>query len=126
MPECAADLFWRGRSRFADSQRQRIAVQTLRHHQRHIRAQRRIVEGHVDKAKLHLARLEKQVGSEPWLADKVARLAKNLKAEIDEELIETYRGTKSLPFSPGPNKRVAVKIVDDRGIESLRIINLKS
>ena len=55
-----------------------------------------------------------------------ARLAKNLKAEIDEELIETYRGTKSLPFSAGPNKRVAVKIVDDRGIESLRIINLKS
>ncbi len=53
-----------------------------------------------------------------------ARLAKNLKAEIDEELIETYRGTKSLPFSAGPNGRVAVKIVDDRGIESLRIIQL--
>ena len=54
-----------------------------------------------------------------------ARLAKNLKAEIDEELIETYRGTKSLPFSAGPNGRVAVKIVDDRGIESLRIISLE-
>ena len=54
-----------------------------------------------------------------------ARLAKNLKAEIDEELIEAYRGTKSLPFSAGPNARVAVKIVDDRGIESLRIIALQ-
>lgn len=53
-----------------------------------------------------------------------ARLAKNLKAEIDEELIESYRGTTSLPFEAGEYKRVAVKIVDDRGIESLKIINL--
>ena len=53
-----------------------------------------------------------------------ARLAKNLKAEIDEELIEAYRGTVSLPFEPGKHKRVAVKIVDDRGIESLRIIEI--
>lgn len=27
-----------------------------------------------------------------------AKLARNLKAEIDEELIEAYRGTVSLPF----------------------------
>jgi len=53
-----------------------------------------------------------------------ARLAKNLKAELDEELIEAYRGTTSLPFESGEYKRVAVKIVDDRGIESLKIINL--
>jgi adenine-specific DNA-methyltransferase len=53
-----------------------------------------------------------------------SRLARNLKAEIDEELIEAYRGTVSLPFEPGKNKRVAVKIVDDRGIESLRIIEV--
>jgi adenine-specific DNA-methyltransferase len=49
-------------------------------------------------------------------------LAKNLKAEIDPERIEKYRGTISLPFEPGEHRRVAVKIVDDRGIESLRII----
>jgi adenine-specific DNA-methyltransferase len=54
-----------------------------------------------------------------------ARLARNLKAEIDLERIEAYRGTGSLPFEAGPHKRVAVKIVDDRGIESLRIIPLK-
>jgi adenine-specific DNA-methyltransferase len=53
-----------------------------------------------------------------------ARLARNLKAEIDEELIEKYRGTVSLPFVPGKHKRIAVKIVDDRGIESLRIIDV--
>jgi adenine-specific DNA-methyltransferase len=53
-----------------------------------------------------------------------ARLAKNLKAEIDEALIEAYRGTVSLPFAVGKHKRAAVKIVDDRGIESLKIIEL--
>jgi adenine-specific DNA-methyltransferase len=53
-----------------------------------------------------------------------ARLARNLKAEIDEELIEQYRGTVSLPFEPGKHKRVAVKIVDDRGIESLKLLDL--
>ena len=53
-----------------------------------------------------------------------ARLARNLKAEIDEDLIEAYRGTVSLPFEAGEHRRIAVKIVDDRGIESLRIINL--
>ena len=54
-----------------------------------------------------------------------SRLAKNLKAEIDEELIEAYRGTVSLPFEIGDNKRIAVKIVDDRGIESLKIMEVE-
>ena len=53
-----------------------------------------------------------------------ARLARNLRAEIDESLIEAYRGTASLPFEAGPNRRIAVKIVDDRGIESLRALEL--
>ncbi len=52
------------------------------------------------------------------------RLAKNLKAEIDQELIEAYRGTVSLPFELGKNRRVAVKIVDDRGIESLKVVEV--
>ena len=53
-----------------------------------------------------------------------ARLTRSLKAEIDEDLIEGYRGTVSLPFEAGPNKRAAVKIMDDRGIESLMIVDL--
>ena len=53
-----------------------------------------------------------------------ARLAKNLKAEIDPELIQAYRGTVSLPFEPGKHQRAAVKIVDDRGIESLRVMEV--
>ena len=54
-----------------------------------------------------------------------AKLAKNLKAEIDTELIEAYRSTTSLPFKAGENKRIAVKIIDDRGIESLKIIEIE-
>jgi adenine-specific DNA-methyltransferase len=54
-----------------------------------------------------------------------AKLAKNLKAEIDEELIEAYRGTVSLPFAPGEHKRIAVKIVDDRGVESLKVLEVE-
>jgi adenine-specific DNA-methyltransferase len=53
-----------------------------------------------------------------------ARLARNLKAEIDPELIEKYRGTVSLPFEAGPHKRVAVKVIDDRGVESLKVIDV--
>jgi len=52
-------------------------------------------------------------------------LAKNLKAEMDQELIKAYRGTVSLPFEPGENKRIAMKIVDDRGIESPKIGGVK-
>ena len=51
-----------------------------------------------------------------------AKLAKNLKAEIDEEKIEAFKGTISLPFEGG--SAVAVKIIDDRGIESLRVLTV--
>lgn len=61
------------------------------------------------------------------------RLARNLKAEIDEEKIEAFSGTVSLPFSKTkendkkqivPIAKIAVKIIDDRGIECLRVISL--
>ena len=53
-----------------------------------------------------------------------AKLAKNLKVQIDQEKIETFKGTLSLPFKKGDNAKIAVKIIDDRGIESLRVISL--
>jgi adenine-specific DNA-methyltransferase len=54
-----------------------------------------------------------------------SKLAGNLKAQIDEELIETYRGNTSLPFKLGNNQQIAVKIIDDRGIESLKVIKVR-
>ena len=54
-----------------------------------------------------------------------AKLARNLRAEIDPNLVEAYKGTVSLPFVAGEHNRAAVKIVDDRGIESLKIVDLR-
>jgi len=53
------------------------------------------------------------------------KLKKNIRAELNEELLDQFHGTVSLPFEPGDNRKVAVKIVDDRGIESLKIIPLE-
>lgn len=53
------------------------------------------------------------------------RLKATIRAELDEELLEHFHGTVSLPFTAGDNARVAVKIVDDRGIESLKIMPLE-
>lgn len=53
------------------------------------------------------------------------KIKKNIRAELNEELLEQFHGTVSLPFEPGDNRKVAVKIVDDRGIESLKIIPLE-
>ncbi|MYC04401.1 MAG: site-specific DNA-methyltransferase [Rhodothermaceae bacterium] len=53
------------------------------------------------------------------------RLEKNLKAEVEADLIRSYVGTRSLPFKAGQHRRAAVKIIDDRGIESLKIMELE-
>ncbi|WP_202966315.1 site-specific DNA-methyltransferase [Treponema endosymbiont of Eucomonympha sp.] len=50
------------------------------------------------------------------------KLAKTLHAEIDQDLIEKYTGNESVPFKVKDNTLIAVKIVDDRGIESLKVI----
>ena len=52
------------------------------------------------------------------------KLAKALQAYIDEDLVSNYAGNKSLPFKAGKNKQIAVKIIDDRGIESLRVLKV--
>ena len=54
-----------------------------------------------------------------------AKLSRNLKAEIDTDLIEAYRKTISLPFESGDFNRIAVKVIDDRGIESLKVVEVK-
>jgi adenine-specific DNA-methyltransferase len=38
--------------------------------------------------------------------------------------LQEFHGTVSLPFAAGENRKVAVKVVDDRGIESLKILRL--
>ena len=52
------------------------------------------------------------------------KLKRDIRAELDESQLEKFHGTVSLPFEAGDNRKVAVKIVDDRGIESLKVIPL--
>jgi len=52
------------------------------------------------------------------------KLKKNIRAELDESRLSAFHGTVSLPFEAGDNRKIAVKIVDDRGIESLKVIAL--
>ncbi len=53
-----------------------------------------------------------------------SRLKKSLKSELDENLVDQFKGTKSMPFASGKHNKIAVKIVDDRGIESLVVKTL--
>ncbi|RKY14802.1 MAG: site-specific DNA-methyltransferase [Planctomycetota bacterium] len=53
------------------------------------------------------------------------KLQRALKAYIEPEVFEKMRGVESLPFKVGENRRVAVKVIDIRGIETLRILPLK-
>ncbi|MBI5277351.1 MAG: site-specific DNA-methyltransferase [Burkholderiales bacterium] len=52
------------------------------------------------------------------------KLRKSIRAELDEDLLTHFSGTVSLPFEAGLNRTVAVKIVDDRGIESLKVLKV--
>lgn len=52
------------------------------------------------------------------------KLAKTLRAEIDPDLIEKFAGNESLWFTVQPYSMIAVKIIDDRGIESLKVIKV--
>jgi adenine-specific DNA-methyltransferase len=45
-------------------------------------------------------------------------LIQTLNGAVNGDLVESFTGIESLPFSPGSNRKIAVKIVDDRGIES--------
>jgi hypothetical protein len=46
-------------------------------------------------------------------------------AGIDPGIINANGGTVALPFKPGKHSRVAVKIVGDRDIESLKVVEVK-
>ena len=53
------------------------------------------------------------------------KLAKTLHAELDQDAIEQYAGNVSLPFRVKPGqKKIAVKIIDDRGIESMKVLKV--
>jgi len=58
--------------------------------------------------------------SEAW-----EKLERALKGSLDPEKFEALRGTVSLPFAAGQHKRVAVKVIDVRGNEVIKVVNLE-
>jgi adenine-specific DNA-methyltransferase len=53
------------------------------------------------------------------------KLAKALKGVVDEDRFEALSGTRSLPFPASKFKRVAVKVIDPRGNEVMRVHRLR-
>ena len=53
------------------------------------------------------------------------KLKHDICAELEESQLDRFCGTVSLPFEAGDNKKVAVKLVDDKSIESLKMIPLE-
>ena len=58
-------------------------------------------------------------GGDPW-----KRLSTALKGWVDPDQFELLRGTRSLPFRAGEQSRIAVKVIDFRGNEAIRILDL--
>ena len=58
-------------------------------------------------------------GADPW-----ERLSRALRGWVDPDAFEILRGTVSLPFRAGQERRVAVKVIDFRGNEAIRILEL--
>ena len=64
--------------------------------------------------------------TQAFLPDKSAwgRIARALKGVIDDERFAALSGTVSLPFPAGRHRRVAVKVIDPRGNEVMRVHRL--
>jgi adenine-specific DNA-methyltransferase len=61
-----------------------------------------------------------------FFPDKTAwdKLARALRTSVSEGAFEALSGTKSLPFKPGARQCVAVKVIDPRGNEVMRVHRL--
>ena len=65
--------------------------------------------------------------TQAFFPDKKAwdKIARALKGVIDTERFEKFSGTESLPFPAGEHQRVAVKVIDPRGNEVMRVHDLR-
>ena len=65
--------------------------------------------------------------TQAFFPDKKAwdKIARDLKGVIDTESFDAFSGTESLPFSAGEHGCVAVKVIDPRGNEVMRVHNLE-
>ncbi len=65
--------------------------------------------------------------TQAFFPDKKAwnKIARDLKGVIDTESFEAFSGTESLPIPAGKHKCVAVKVIDPRGNEVMRVHDLE-
>lgn len=65
--------------------------------------------------------------TQAFFPDKTAweKLARALKGYLDEDRFAALSGTTSLPFEAGQHKRCAVKVIDPRGNEVMRVHRLE-
>ncbi len=66
--------------------------------------------------------------TQAFFPDKSAwnKIARDLKGVIDPECFEKFSGTESLPFPTGEHACVAVKVIDPRGNEVMRVHTLRT
>lgn len=57
----------------------------------------------------------------PW-----DKLANALRGTIDAEKMAAFKGNTSMPFERGPHGTAAVKVVDQRGVEAMKIVKLRA
>jgi adenine-specific DNA-methyltransferase len=58
----------------------------------------------------------------PGNPDAWEKLQRALGAQIDPKVFDLMRGTVSFPFKPGEHQRIAVKVIDFRGNEVVRVV----
>lgn len=58
-------------------------------------------------------------GDNPW-----EKLQRALRGTVDPEKFDAMCGTVSAAFQPGENRRIAVKVIDFRGNEVIRVVEL--
>jgi len=66
--------------------------------------------------------------TQAFFPDKSAweKLAKALKGVVDEERFAAFSGTVSLPFKAGEHRCAAVKVIDPRGNEVMKVVSLET
>ncbi len=57
--------------------------------------------------------------------EQLTDIQKSLKVTIPDEILNSLQTTKSPRFKPGSGQKIAVKIMDNRGIETIRAIAIK-
>ena len=65
--------------------------------------------------------------TQAFFPDKSAwkKLSKALNKVVDESVFEKFSGSVSLPFNAGDHNRVAVKVIDRRGNEVMKVLTLE-